>query len=114
MLISILILSVTVAFVTIVIGTIKVSRDAAYENAAFRIADNKLDEFRAAGYGALPAGGAFSDPELASLPEGTASTSISDWNAETKQVVAGVSWRDADGRIRSVSLTTLITETGGL
>lgn len=114
MLIAILILSVTVAFVTVVVGAIKVSRDAAYENVAFRIADNKLDEFRAAGYDALPASGAFLDPELASLPQGVASTSISDWNAETKQVTAGVSWRDSGGLTRSVSLTTLITEIGGL
>jgi prepilin-type N-terminal cleavage/methylation domain-containing protein len=114
MLISILILSVTAAFVTIVIGTIKVSRDAAYENVAFRIADSKLDEFRATGYDALPASGVFSDPELASLPQGMASTSVSDWNAGTKQVTAGVSWRDADGLTRFVSLTTLITEIGGL
>ena len=101
-------------FVALIIGTIKVTRDAKYENSAFRIADSKIDELRAIGYAALPASGSFSDPELANMPQGVASTSITDWNAETKQVVAGVSWQGADGLTRFVSLTTLITDVGGL
>ena len=114
MLVALFIMSVTVAFVTIVVGTIKVTRDATYENIAFRIADTKLDELRAGGYAALPANGSFSDPDLASLPQGSASTSVAVLNAKTKQVAAGVSWQGADNRTRSVSLTTLITQTGGL
>ena len=114
MLVALFIMSVTVAFVTIVTGTIKVTRDATYENAAFRVADNKLDELRAGGYAALPASGSFSDPALTVLPQGVASTSITDWNAKTKRVSAGVSWQGADGLARFVSLSTLITESGGL
>ncbi len=114
MLVALFIMSVAVAFVTIVVGTIKVTRDSTYENSAFRIADNKLDELRALGYAALPAGGLFSDTELSNLPQGAASTSITDWNAKTKRVTAGVSWRGADNLTHIVSLTTLITQTGGL
>lgn len=114
MLIALFIMSIAVAFATIVIGTIKTTREVAYENAAFRIANSKLDELRAGGYANLPASGSFSSPELVDLPQGAASTSITVWNAKTKQVAAGVSWRDADGLTRVVSLTTLVTEAGGL
>ncbi len=114
MLVALFIMSVTVAFVVIIAGTISVIRDSKYENIAFRIADSKLDELRALGYAALPVSGSFSAPELANLPQGTASTSVTAWNTKTKQVVAGVSWQSQGGLVRFVSLTTRITETGGL
>lgn len=113
-LVALFIMSVAVVFVALLIGTIKTTRDAKYENSAFRIADSKLDELRAGGYAALPASGSFSDPELANMPQGAASTSITDWNAKTKQVVVGVSWQSQGGLTRFVSLTTLITDFGGL
>jgi len=114
MLVSLFILSLAGTFATFVVGTIKTTRDSTFENMAFHIADSKLDELRALGYDALPAAGAFSDPQLVNLPNGQASTSLSVWNAETTQVAAGVSWRSSDGSTRIVSLTTLITKTGGL
>ena len=111
---ALFILSVAIVFATMVVGTIHVTSDSAYENNAFRIADTKLNELRAEGYAALPISGPFSDASLTSLPSGEASTTVSDWNAKTKQVVTGVSWFGADGKTHYVSLTTLITETGGL
>lgn len=114
MLVALFIMSLTLVFVMIVAGTIKTTRDSAYENIAFRIADSKLGELRALGYAALPTSGPFSTPELASIPQGTASTSVTIRNAKTKEVRAGVSWRGSDGLIRVVSLTTLVTESGGL
>ena len=106
--------SIAIAFSTIIIGTVKVTRDSAYENVAFRIADGKLDELRAGGYATLPPDGEFSSPELANIPQGLASTSITALNEKTKEVTAGVSWLDANGLERYVSLTTLVTESGGL
>lgn len=114
MLIAVFIMSMAAGFVTIVTGSIKVTRDSAFESVAFRVAGTKLDELRAGGYEALPAEGSFSVPELDGLPQGVASTSIADLNADTKRVMAGVSWRGADDTERVVSLTTLITRTGGL
>ncbi|MEK7086216.1 MAG: prepilin-type N-terminal cleavage/methylation domain-containing protein [Patescibacteria group bacterium] len=114
MLMALFIMSVTAVFVTFVAGTIKTARDSGYENIAFHIASSKLDELRAGGYAALPADGSFSDPGLASIPNGQASTSITVWNTKTKQVVAGISWRSANGSTRVVSLTTLVTQVGGL
>lgn len=112
--VALFILSVVVVFATVVVSTAKVVRDAALENSAFRIAENKLNELRALGYAALPASGPFSDPELAGLPNASASTTIDDWNAKTKQVKTGVSWVGTDGSSRFISLTTLVTEAGGL
>ena len=114
MVVALFILSTTIVFATLVIGTIKVTRDSAFENVAFRVANNKVNELRALGYAALPASGTFSDPQLASLPQGLASTTVTAWNEKTKKVTAGVSWRGAEGRTRSVSVTTLVTESGGL
>jgi hypothetical protein len=114
MLVAVFIMSTAITFVTIVTGTIKVTRDSAFESVAFRIVNTKLDELRAGGYDALPTSGSFSDPALTNLPFASASTSITDWNAKTKQVAAGVSWQGADGLPRNVSLTTLITQSGGL
>lgn len=112
--IALFILSTAVVFATIVIGTVKITRDAALENSAFHIAENKLNELRALGYATLPSSGPFFDPEIVTLPGGSASTSITDWNTETKRVMAGVSWIGTDGASRFVSLTTLVTEVGGL
>lgn len=114
MLVALFILSATTLFVTVVVGTSKGTRDAVHENIAFRVAESKLNELRAGGYASLPSSGSFSDSQLLSVPEGTASTSITIWNAQTKKVVAGVSWLGSDGRTRFVSLETLITEVGGL
>ncbi|MEK7114415.1 MAG: type II secretion system protein [Patescibacteria group bacterium] len=114
MLVALFIISIAATFVMVVTGTIKVTRDSTYEHIAFRIADSKLDELRALGYTALSAGGPFFDPGLANLPQGAASTSVADWNAKTKRVMTGVSWQGADGLTRFVSLTTLVTEVGGL
>lgn len=114
MLISLFILSLAATFATLVVGTIKTTRDSTYENIASHIADSKLDELRALGYAALPLSGPFSDPLLAKIPQGQASTSLSVWNAETTEVLVGVSWRGADGSTRVISETTLITKTGGL
>jgi len=114
MMFSIAILSVAVVFATMVTGTIKTTRDATFENIAFRIADSKLAELRNGGYDALPASGPFSDSELASVPQGAASTTVTDLNTKMKEVMVGVSWQSAEGTTRYVSLVTLITQSGGL
>lgn len=114
MLVALGIMSISVVFVALVAGTVKDTRDSAYESIASHIASNELDLLRAGGYAALPPDGSFDDPGLAGLPQGSASTSASIWNAETKRVAAGVSWQGADGNTRFVSLTTLIASSGGL
>jgi len=112
--VALFIVSVAIVFATIVVGTIKVTRDSTFENIAFRIADTKVNELRAGGYAGLPISGAFFDPGLATLPQGVASTSVTDYNEKTKQVTTGVSWLGADQTTHYVSVTTLVTQSGGL
>lgn len=112
--ISLAIFSAAVVMVVVVVNTAKVIRDLNYENRAFRIASFKLEELRKAGYAALPADGPLDDAELADLPQGFASTSVVVWNDSTKKVSAGVSWLGAGSTTRYASLTTLITNVGGL
>lgn len=114
LLISLFIVSLAVVFATFLTGTIKITRDDTYENIAFRIADAKLSELRAGGYAALPASGPFTDPDLAALPEGAASTTVIVWNSKTKEVITGVSWLGSASTTKYVSLTTLVTQSGGL
>lgn len=83
---------------------------------ALSIAQNKLESLRADGYAALPASGTFSDSLISTLPAAATTTlTVSVYNAETKQASASVVWRDPGAAASStVSLSTLITETGGL
>ena len=85
------------------------------QDAALTIARNKLETLRAAGYTALPASGPFTDSLLATIPYGSALLTVSTANTKTKQVTATVLWQERNKTSSSsVSLTTLITEVGGL
>jgi prepilin-type N-terminal cleavage/methylation domain-containing protein len=92
----------------------KLTRSARHEELALRIADKELDTLRAAGYDAVPASGSFSDAQLASLPSGSGTLTVSALNDKTKQVDVVVSWAEDASSTRSVSLTTYLTEIGGL
>ena len=82
---------------------------------ALRIANTKMESVRAGGYAAVPSSGPFSDTLLGTIPSGTASISVANSNAQTKQVTVTVSWNEpAIGDTRFVVLSTLITDIGGL
>lgn len=114
LMVSVAILATAIIFATIVTGTIKTVRDATYESVASAVADTKLAELRAGGYAALPASGSFTSALLSSLPQGTASTTVTVWNAKTKKVDVGVSWLGAASTTKYVLYSTLVTESGGL
>jgi type II secretory pathway pseudopilin PulG len=81
---------------------------------ALRIARNEIEALRAGGYAALPASGPFANDLLSSLASSSASVAVSAYGAETKRVDVSVSWSETNASPRSVSLTTLITQTCGL
>lgn len=113
--VSLFIIAVGIAVASSVGASIKSSADAEKANIALRIAATELDTIRDGGYANVPANGtAFSSAYLSSLASSSASTTNSAYNAKTKLVSAGVSWVDSRGKSRYVSLTTLITQTGGL
>lgn len=94
------------------LNTLAFTRSVRYDDTALRIAQQKLETLRAGGYSSLPASGSFSDPLLANLPDGYASTTVSDFNAKTKEVIVEVGWQQAGKATRSISLSTLITQSG--
>lgn len=95
------------------ISLARLTRDSKYEDIALRVASQQLESERALGY-ASTTSGTFSDPLLSLIPDGSASTSIAAYNARTKQVTVTVTWTGGASTTRSQSLTTLITEVGGL
>lgn len=112
--ISIGVVGVTLAALGALISTVPVTRATHHADIALAIAQDELGTLRSGGYAALPASGAFAHALLASLPEGAGALAVSDYNDETKEVEVSVSWHDPGQNVRTVSLTTLITETGGL
>lgn len=97
------------------VKNVSLNRNAKDQEIALRIASTKMETLRDAGYENLPPSGSFADSQLASIPSGSASLAVSDFNAQTKQVTVTVSWTEPSiGTSRSVALSTLITGTGGL
>jgi prepilin-type N-terminal cleavage/methylation domain-containing protein len=97
------------------LGKVKLIQYAKNQEIALRIANNKIEVLRAGGYSALPSSGSFYDSQLNSLSNSSASMTISSFNQDTKQVVVTVQWQElVSSSPKNISLTTLITETGGL
>ena len=96
------------------VGASSLSRATHSSDLALTIASDRMEEMRAGGYAALPATGTFSHDLLPTLSGGNAAQTITDYNDETKQVVVSVSWQEPGEAARTVSLSTLVTETGGL
>jgi hypothetical protein len=49
------------------------------------------------------------------LPNSSASITITDYNADTKQVIITIEWQELTGSaLKNISLATLITKMGGL
>ncbi len=85
------------------------------QDIALKIAGGELEKLRAGGYDALPESGSFSDAQLSALPSGAGTVAVTAYNDKTKQVTATVTWRERTAASDStLSLTTLITQTGGL
>ena len=84
------------------------------QDLALKIARHEIVSLRTSGYDALPLTGPFADTLLDSLSAGAGTVTVSDFNAKTKQVTVSVMWM-GDGSIsRSVVLTTLVVQAGGL
>ncbi len=114
--VSILIMSVMFLLLQAVIRSSVLVRTSKNQGIALAIASNKIESLRIGGYATLPSGGSFSDSLISTLPRAATTTlAISAYNAKTKQVSVSVIWLDSGSTASStVSLSTLITETGGL
>lgn len=113
-LVAILVVGVLVALYGVGVMTTSLTREAAHQDVALHAASQQLGSLRMGGYTALPSSGSFSNTQVTQLPSGAGAMTISALNSKTKQVVVTVSWQEAGRGSRSVSLSTYITETGGL
>jgi len=101
-----------VASRSLVVGdsSVRLAKD---QNVALKIAGNEIESLRAGGYAALPVSGPFSDSLLSTLPSGAGAMAVSAYNAKTAQIVVTISWQEGVNA-ESLSLSTLVTQTGGL
>lgn len=114
--VSIFIIGVMLILLQAVIRSGTLVRNSKNQGIALAIARNKIENLRLGGYSSIPSGGSFYDPLLDSLPRAATTTlSVSAYNAKTKQVSISIIWLDSGSAASStVSLSTLITQTGGL
>ena len=113
-LISIALLSVMLVFYNSLFSVTKVTRDLQRQDIALRVIKQKMEELRALTYTGLPGSGSFSDALLTSIPNGQASTTITDYSATNKLVTVSVFWAESSSTAKYLSETTLITKVGGL
>ena len=96
------------------VHAVPLARVTRSEDLALTIANNEIGILRAGGYASVPGSGAFNNTLLEALPSGDGTLTVTDWNAEVKQVRVTVSWQEPGEAARSLLLSTLIAETGGL
>ncbi|TSA43812.1 type II secretion system protein [bacterium] len=114
--VSIFIVSVMLLLLQAVVRSSVLVRTSKNQGIALAIARNELESLRIGGYAAIPPSGSFPDSLLSTLPTvATTTLTVSVYNSKTKQVTASVVWKDPGAAASStVSLSTLITQTGGL
>jgi prepilin-type N-terminal cleavage/methylation domain-containing protein len=114
-LITLFIIGLVLVLYQMSLGKVKLIQYAKNQEIALRVANNKIEELRAGGYSGLPSSGSFSDSQLDPLSNNSASMTISNYNADTKQVLITIQWQElVSSSPKNISLVTLITKTGGL
>lgn len=113
-LVSIFILGAIAIIYLTAINTITLTREIRQKDIALRVIDKEIESLRAGGYAGLGSSGSFSDALLSDLPNSSASTTISSYNANIKQVDVSVGWQEVGLPSRYLSATTLIVDNGGL
>lgn len=113
--VSIFIIGVLLILLQAIFRSSTMVKTAKNQSVALSIAKNEIEALRAGGYATLPASGSFPDSLLSTIPVATTTLIVSPYNAKTKLVTVNVLWQDsASSASSTVSLSTLITQTGGL
>lgn len=111
--VTILLIGATLVLYNATSKIVVINKVNKYKEVALRIADEKVQTLRVAGYSSVPASGSFSDSLISSLPGGAGALTVSDVNAGTKSVLVTVSWTNPqNGATQQVNLTTYIAEGG--
>lgn len=94
-------------------NTVILNKNAKNQELAHRIAAGKMEDLRATAFASLPSSGSFTHSLLSNLPSGQANLTVSDYNADTKQITVTVTWKESgNSNTRTVSFTTLMTKNG--
>ncbi len=112
--ISIALLGAILIASSAIVHGVPLMQDSRDQQIALTIAQSELDALRALGYAALPESGSFTDPTLSALASSTAAMTIATFNEKTKRVDVMVSWLARDTTRHTTTLTTLVTQVGGL
>jgi prepilin-type N-terminal cleavage/methylation domain-containing protein len=114
--IAIFIMSVMLLLLQAVVRSNVLVRSSKNQSIALTIARNELEGLRSSGYATLPSSGSFPDTLLSTLPKvATTTLTVNTYNAKTKHITVSVIWLEPGFTASStVSLSTLITQTGGL
>ena len=93
-------------------SALKVSERQRYENIAYHIANKKMENLRSTTFSSLPSSGSIVDTQLALIPTGAGTYTISDYAGFSglKEFVVTVTWND--GENKSVVLKTLAGPNG--
>jgi prepilin-type N-terminal cleavage/methylation domain-containing protein len=114
-LVSIFIMGVMLVMLQAVLRSNVLVKMSKNQGVALSIARNEIEILRMGGYDSLPASGSFYSDLLSTIPGAVTELAVDDYNAKTKQVTVQVSWKDSGATASStVSLSTLITQVGGL
>jgi prepilin-type N-terminal cleavage/methylation domain-containing protein len=110
-LVSVAIIATLIVSVSLLMQRIPIDgREVRDQDVALRIARNEIEDLRALGYDALPASGPLTNTLLSALASSSAAVTVATWSTKTKRVDVTVSWRGAGLAMRSIVLTTLITQ----
>lgn len=114
--VSLFILGIMLLLLHAVIQSSALVKNSKNYGIALSIARDKIESVRAGGYAAVPQNGTFLNTLVSTLPRAATTTlAVSAYNAKTKQVIISIIWLEPSSTASStISLTTLITETGGL
>jgi hypothetical protein len=111
--ITLFLISVTLLLFQVTSQSIVLNKYSRYREIALRIADQQIQIMRTTDFVDIPPTGSFSDPLLASIPNGQGQILVDDVNNLLKDVTVTVTWTnpDASGN-QQVELRTYITQGG--
>ncbi len=113
--VSIFFIGIALVLLQSIIQSSTLVRTSKDQGIALAIARNELEGLRMNGYASLPPSGSFSDSLASTLPDATTTLAVSAYNPKTDLVTVEVAWQETGIAASStVSLSTLVTQTGGL
>lgn len=96
-------------------GTLWTRRKSNLQSIAAKIASREIESLRNTDFASLPSTGSLSDPDLAKLPTGAATRTVSNYGSPPdptiKLITINVTWTERDIS-QEISLDTLISENG--